>query len=234
MSALLEVRVVQAADAPPAEDGGADRLDIIGAPTDGGMSPEPRVVAEIRRRTTLHLRPVVRLREGFGTDGGEAVRLRGLISAYLDAGADGVSLGFLNGLGEVDAEVIAALTSGLGVGWTFHRAVDSTLDADRAWRVLLGLEGLDAVATAGSAREVEQGLDDLIRRARSDARAAGLIMASGGLQPEHVPWLLRAGVRQFHLDAQARPGGSAKAYVDGGLVRSWRKLLDDELAHLRH
>ncbi len=46
-----------------------------------------------------------------------------------------------------------------------------------------------------------------------------------GLVAEQVPWLVRAGVRQFHVDAQVRPGGSSKAYVDAGLVRSWRLLL---------
>ena len=93
---------------------------------------------------------------------------------------------------------------------------------------------VDAVATAGSARDVEHGLDDLLARAKDDPNVARLIMADGNLLAEHVPWLLRAGVRQFHLDAQARPGGSWKAYVDEALVRSWRRLLDEETAHLHH
>ncbi len=234
MSAVLEIRVTGAADARPAEAGGADRLEVVGDLTDGGLSPEPRLVAELRRRTTLHLRPVVRLREGFGTDGGEVTRMRGLIASYVDAGADGVSLGFLNGLGEVDTGVISALLDGFALPWTFHRAIDSVLDAGKAWRVLLGFERLDAVATAGSARDVEHGLDDLLARAKDDPNVARLIMADGNLLAEHVPWLLRAGVRQFHLDAQARPGGSWKAYVDEALVRSWRRLLDEETAHLHH
>ncbi len=51
-------------------------------------------------------------------------------------------------------------------------------------------------------------------------------MPSGGLVAEQVPWLVRAGVRQLQVDDQARPGGSAKAYVDAALVRSWRTLVD--------
>ena len=234
MGALLEVRVTQGADAHPAEAGGADRLEVVGALDDGGLSPEPRVVAEVRRRSTLHLRPLLRLRAGFGTDGGEAVRLKGLIGSYVDAGADGLVLGFVNGIGEVDQEVLGALLDGVDLPWTFHRAIDSVLNTDKAWRVLLSWPHLDAVATAGSARDVEHGLDDLLARAKDDPRAARLIMADGALMPEHVPWLLRAGVRQFHLDAQARPGGSWKAYVDEALVRSWRRLLDEETAHLHH
>ena len=37
---------------------------------------------------------------------------------------------------------------------------------------------------------------------------------------------MRAGVRQFHLGTQARPGATYKSYVDAGHVRSWRLLLD--------
>ena len=230
MSALLEVRVTQGADAYPAEAGGADRLEVVGDLADGGLSPEPRLVAALRRRTTLHLRPMVRLREGFGTDGGEATRLHGLIASYADAGADGVELGFLNGLGEVDAEVLASLLDGLALPWTFHRAIDSCLLPDRGWALLRRLPRLDQVLTAGSPRGLAHGLDDLVQRAR-DPWQAGVIMAGGGLHPDHVPWLARAGVRAFHIGTPARPQGSYKAYVDVDLVRSWRRLIDTEIRH---
>jgi copper homeostasis protein len=57
-------------------------------------------------------------------------------------------------------------------------------------------------------------------------------MPSGGLVAEQVPWLARAGVRQVQIGEQARPGGSAKAYVDAALVRSWRTLVDDAVDRL--
>jgi copper homeostasis protein len=232
MSGTLEVRVLTSADALAAESGGADRLEVVGSHTDGGRSPEPRLVAEIGRRTRLPMRPLLRLREGFGTDGGEAVRLAGLVSAYLDAGAEGVTCGFLNGLGEVDTEVLGAVLGDTPCPWTFHRAVDSCLDADRAWKVLLRLPNLDTIRTAGSARDLEHGLDDLLARARSDEAAASRIMADGNVRPEHVPWLVRAGVRKIHIDRQTRPRESLRSAVDEGLVRSWRTLLDTEVSRL--
>ena len=64
-------------------------------------------------------------------------------------------------------------------------------------------------------------------QARANERARKLIMAGGGLQAEHIPWLVRAGVRAFHIGAAARPLGSNKAYVDPDLVRTWRTLIDD-------
>ena len=59
---------------------------------------------------------------------------------------------------------------------------------------------------------------------------APLIMAGGGLRPEHVPWLVRAGVGAFHIDTAARYEGSWKAWVDTDLVRAWRRLIDTETA----
>lgn len=230
---LLEVIALHAADAERAEAGGADRIELVGTMDDDGLSPEPRTVEKVRRATSIQMRPMVRLRAGFGTDGGEATRLKGLIAAYLDAGADGVVLGFLNGVNGIDTHTVTELVGEGEFPWTFHRALDHCLDQDRAWADVRTLPRLDQVLTAGSARGVEQGLDELVRRARADHEVARLIMAGGGLAAEHVPWLARAGVRAFHIGGSARPGRSFKAYVDPELVASWRDLIDDEVAHAR-
>lgn len=238
MKPLLEVIATTVADARAAEDGGADRLEIVGSMVDGGMSPEPEAVETICAAVDVPVRCMVRLRAGFGTDGGEATRLYGLVTAYRSAGAEGMVLGFLNGLGEVDLEVIDWLTSQGDWSWTFHRAIDSALDTDRAWRALdrvdqcPGLARLDTVLTAGSARGVEQGLDELVGRAATDLRAAGLIMAGGGLAAEHVPWLLRAGIDKFHVGTPVRLGRSYSSPVESSLVHAWRTLLDATAQHI--
>jgi copper homeostasis protein len=154
-------------------------------------------------------------------------RLIGLGEDYLGIGARGVSFGFLDADLEVDTEVCAHLADGLpGVPWTFHRAVDDVLEPMRAWRALLGLPGLVAVRSAGSPQGMAVGYDDLLAAAESDPRIAALMMPGGGLLAEHVPWLARAGVSQFHLGRQVRPGATYKSFVDAGHVRSWRLLAD--------
>jgi copper homeostasis protein len=226
MTGLLEVVVLHPADAERAEAGGAQRLELTSSLTDG-MSPEPALVGQVRRATSLPIRVVLRLRQGYGTDGAEAARLKGLLSSYRAVGADGVVLGFLNGHTEVDTSVVTEIISEHpDLRWTFDRAVDACISSNRAWRDLRELPGLDQVLTAGSARGGSEGLDDLVARARADEFARKVIMAGGGLLPEHVPWLVRAGVRAFQISTAARPLGSEKAYVDPGLVRTWRTLID--------
>ena len=227
MTGLLEVVVRSPADAERAEAGGANRLHLLAGAEEDPRSPEPALVGQVRRSTTLPIRVTVRLREGYSTDGGELARLQGLVSAFRQVGADGVVLGFLNAHTEIDVSVVTSLLGKVDFGWTFDRAVDACISLDRAWRELRRLPHVDAVLTAGSPRGVSDGLDELVDRARTDDFARSVIVASGGLLPEHVPWLVRAGVRAFQVGAAVRPLGSTKAYVDPGLVRTWRTLIDD-------
>ncbi|HET6624781.1 MAG TPA: copper homeostasis protein CutC [Nocardioidaceae bacterium] len=228
-AALLEVIVVHPRDVEGADEGGADRLEVVAAMDSGGLSPEPALVSAICKETAVPARVMLRLNDGFSTTGGELSRLVGLAEDYLSVGAEGVVFGFLDADLEVDMELCAYLADKLPeVPWTFHRAIDSALETDRAWRQVRHLPGLDAVLSAGSSRGLEVGHDELTDRAAADPDVARLLMAGGGLRAEHVPWLVRAGVRQFHVGSSVRPGGSwTKAHVDAGHVRSWRMLLDD-------
>ena len=222
--ALLEVTVLGQRDVPGAQEGGADRLHLVG---DGGLSPEPVLVSATCRDADLPVFVMLRLNDSWTTTGGELTRLVGLAEDYLGCGAAGVAFGFLDTDLEIDTEVCTHLATRLpGVPWSFHRAVDASLDPRRSWRRLLDLPGLVAVRSAGSPQGMSVGYDDLLATAESDARIAALLMPGGGLQAEHVPWLVRAGVAQFHVGSQVRPGGSYKAYVDAGHVRSWRLLVD--------
>lgn len=227
---LLEVWVAHERDVAGAVEGGADRLHLTGPPGAGERSPETATVSAVCRETDVPVFVLLRLNESWTTTGGELTRLVGLAEDYLAVGARGVSFAFLDGDLEVDVDVCTHLATSLPhVPWTFQRALDDTLDPRRAWRRLLGLPGLVHVRSAGSPRGMVEGYDDLLATAESDPAIARLLMPGGGLLAEHVPWLVRAGVRAFHLGPQVRPGGSAKAYVDAALTRSWRLLLDDAL-----
>jgi copper homeostasis protein len=225
---LLEVLVLHPRDVPGAHDGGADRLLVVGDPGCGGRSPEPAQVSAVCKETDLPVRALLRLGDSYTTSGAEISRLAGLAADYLGSGAEGLAFGFLDADLNVDVEACRRLAELAGpVPWTFHRAIDASLETDRAWRSMRGLPHLDAVLSAGSVRGLEAGCDELTDRAAADPLVARLLMAGGGLRGEHVPWLVRAGVRQFHVATSVRPGASWRAHVDSGHVRAWRMLLDD-------
>jgi copper homeostasis protein len=221
----LEVAVADPRDVVGAVDGGADRLHVAVPGPTCSLSPEPALVSAVCHESDLPVFVLLRLNDTWSTTGGEFARMIGLAEDYLGCGATGVAFGFLDADLEIDTETVTMLLDRLPVvPWTFTRAVDSSLDPRRSWRRLLPLPRLVAVRSAGSPRGMSAGYEDLL--ATITPENAGLVMPGGGLAAEHVPWLLQAGVRQLHLGAQVRPGGSAKAYVDAAYVRSWRSLVD--------
>ncbi|MDR0489479.1 MAG: copper homeostasis protein CutC [Propionibacteriaceae bacterium] len=214
MSGVLHVRVTSPYEAECAEAGGADRLILT---SDEGLSPLPETVTKIRAASTVEMRVVLRLREGYTTDGGEIARLRGLASTYIEAGVDGFVFGFLTYMAEIDDLVCVEVASDATWAWTFDRAVDATLDPIRAQQIVESLPRVDSIMTAGSAREIDHGIDRLI------ARAADHIIAAGGLKPEHIPWLVRGGLTQYYIDTTP---------ITTSVVSTWRRLIDDEMARV--
>jgi copper homeostasis protein len=224
---LLEVTVRHAQDVKGAQEGGADRLALVAPGEGAGLSPDVAAASAVLRATDLPVRVMLRLNDSFSTTGGEFGRLVGLAEEYLSLGAEGVAFGFLDADLEVDVETCEAMARALpGVPWTFHRAIDSALDGRRAWRQVKHVPGLTAVCSGGSPQGLAHGYDDLLAVAAGDGDVARLLMPGGGLVAEHVPWFARAGVTQFHVGVQVRPGHTYKSYVDTDFVRSWRTLLD--------
>jgi copper homeostasis protein len=229
---LIEVVALHPADAENAQDGGADRVQVCTWVDGEPRSVEPVQLSAIVRAVDLPVRVSVRLSGGFTTQGGEFTRLVGLAGEYLALGAEGVSFGFLTRELDIDSEVCRALAAELaGAPWTFDRAFDHALDIRRAWWQSRGLPGMDGVHSAGALLGMDTGFDDLLAVCGENPDFAETVIAAGGVRPEHLPWLVRAGVTRVHLGASVRPGSSwDKAHVDPGFVRSWRLLVDDALS----
>lgn len=231
----IEVVALHPQDAVGAQEGGADRLHVGTVIGDEMRALDPAAVSTIVRATDLPVRVTLRLSAGLSTQGGELTRLAGLVTDYLSLGVEGFVFGFLTADLDVDVEVCAALADQLaGAPWTFDRSFDRSLDARVAWRQVRRLPGLDTIHTSGSVLGLSTGLDDLLALAEADPAFAAVAVASDGLSPETVPWLVRSGITRIHLGSAVRPGRSwDKSHVDAAFVRSWRLLLDSAVDHGR-
>ncbi|MFG2736770.1 copper homeostasis protein CutC [Streptomyces carpaticus] len=229
---LLEVIALTAQDAVAAQQGGADRLELVTGMDQDGLTPGPRTVAAVRAATTLPVRVMLRASAGFGAGGTDGVvRLCAAARELRAAGAREFVLGFLDPAGRVDVAAVRTVVEALdGAPWTFHRALDHSADRAAARRALQGLPGLDTVLTAGAPGGVADGLPVLRGEAAGAApgRPPGpRLMAGGGLRHTQLPVLRAAGVDAFHIGSAARTGGSWSAPVTATAVHSWRRALDD-------
>lgn len=226
---IFEVIALGVDDAVVAQEGGADRLELVTDMAADGLTPTRETFAEIRAAVTIPLRVMLRLADGFGA--GDDRDLDALCEAAQGLRAEGAEefvLGFLDERGRADLDAVDALVDVLdGCAWTFHRAIDRASDRDAVRLQLAGQPGLDTYLTAGSAYGVSAGLDVLCAEA---ARAGEpgyepALLVGGGLRLDHVPLLRAAGLEGFHVGGAVRPSGWGGP-VDVKAVRLWRDALD--------
>ncbi|MFI7444058.1 copper homeostasis protein CutC [Nonomuraea indica] len=222
-ASLLEVIALNVRDAVAAEQGGADRLEVVADMAADGLTPTPETVAAIAAECPLPQMVMLRHDASFTADAATLDRLAADAKALAQAGAAGFVFGFLDGAGAVDLAATEALIHAVSpLPWTFHRAVDHAADVHAAWRAVRLLPNLATVLTAGAPTGVGDGLP--VIKTRAEAGDASIVLAGGGLRPEHVPALLDYGVRAFHVGSAVRTNWSDP--VDWGLVRRWRTLVD--------
>lgn len=217
---MLEVIAVDVDDALRAEEGGADQLELVATMNKDGLSPSPQLVAQVVQAVGIPVRPMVRLRGGFGTDVGEIAVLKSLVNQYLSNGAAGVVLGYLTPSGDVDAATLEKVLGSDFPNFTFHRAIDHANPG--AWEAVLSLPNPPTyVLTAGSPKGVSDGIEVLLERATVNA---GKILVGGGLKESFVPQLREAGIQNFHIGSAARHNNNFENPIDPAAVAHWIEL----------
>ncbi|GAB2872815.1 copper homeostasis protein CutC [Lentzea nigeriaca] len=212
---ILEVIALDAKDAEAAQEGGAHRLELVADMASDGLTPSVATFRDVKTATDLPIRVMLRDAKGFAP--GNLKQLRRQAGELREAGATEFVLGFLDAEGEIDEGVTLNLVAELeGCAWTFHRALDNSNDVLRSWATVQNL-GCDTVLAAGSAKGVDDGIENLKKLV---TQAPPALLVGGGLQQRHVAELLAAGVTGFHVGSAVRPGGW-ESPVDAASVREW-------------
>jgi len=223
---LIEVIVQTVDDARAAEDGGADRLEVVRAIDVGGLTPDLAVVAAIASATSLPLRVMLRENGGFETNPQEIAVMRAAALELAAMNVHGLVAGFAKSgrlmLDQFD-EVVA---TGSPLPVTFHRAFESLVEQEDAISVLSRHQHVDRILTGGGDGSIEDRcahLHQLVARAGSRLT----IIAGGGVDLEMFRRLVeQRTVREIHVGRTARAGQSAEGPVSAASVRRLRDLAD--------
>lgn len=184
-------------------EGGAERIELCGCLSEGGVTPSVGFLRAARRVYPGKIMVMVRPRAGdFLYSEVEFELMLDEIDVLRREGADGVVFGFLLEDGSVDeARVRRLVKHAEGLDLTFHRAFDVSRDLGEALEVLISL-GVPRVLTSGGEADVTAGAE---RIAELVKQAAGRIqiLPGGGVRPGMVEDLVkRTGVSEVHLSAR--------------------------------
>lgn len=231
MSVLLEVIATTVADARLAAQAGADRLELVTAMGEGGLTPSIGLMEAVVDAVSIPVNVIVRPHSrSFVYDADDfAVMLRD-VSAVKAAGANGVVIGMLNANGEIDREQLARAIDAAGdLAITFHRAFDEARDQQKALDVLLSFDAVTNVLTSGGKPSVLDAEATIRELARQAAGARCTVLAGAGLTIDAVAgFVSRTRVEAVHFGSGVRTGGSGLAPVESAKVAQVRALLDAE------
>lgn len=184
-----------------AYEGGADRVELCCALSEGGLTPSHaflELAAEVPIRKHILIRP----RTGDFVYSKEEIRLMEHDIRFAHkAGADAIVVGALKNDGNVDKEAMRRLIDAAdGLPITFHRAFDVCSCINSAVDAVVEL-GCASVLTSGMMPSAEEG-ERVLSMFQKIAGDRFEVIAAAGISPKNVERIIRnTGVRAVHASA---------------------------------
>ena len=195
----LEICVDSVESSVAAQQGGAQRVELCSALSEGGLTPSVGLIRAVRSRVHLGVMVMIRPRGGdFLYSAEELESMRDDIVAAREAGADGVVFGLLTADGEIDVQHTTELVElARPMQVTFHRAIDMTPDMGRALEDVIRT-GANRILTSGGEANATLGSERLAGLVQA-ASGRIAVMVCGNVRPENLHQIAGStGAREFH------------------------------------
>lgn len=226
MFQTLEVIAMSVEDATAAEEGGADRLELVTDLARGGLTPALDVIDGVLAAVTIPVR--VMLRETEAHEVADPAMRRRIVTLARELSTrpvGGVVCGFLRA-GSIDVLLTSAVADACeGRPLTFHRAIEACADPSSALDALKDVPSVDRVLASGGDGTWAA------RAARLTAWAAHVapdirLIVGGGVTADLLPEVARLSGMDVHVGRAARRDQRVDAPVEAARVAAIRRALD--------
>ena len=191
-----------------AKEGGADRIELCSALSEGGLTPSHGLLRAAVELSELPVHVLIRPRGGdFIYSAAEIAVMHADIEHAKLCGASGVVLGILHPDATVDSEATRAMVEiARPMEVTFHRAFDVTSSLPQALEDVIA-SGCERVLTSGGERDVMVGAQSLAALVeQADGRIE--IAVGGGLRIQNAASLSQLiGAQHFHGSLRRKNSG---------------------------
>ena len=240
----IEIATTDFATTEAAVEGGADRIELCSALSEGGLTPSFGLIRKCREAFSLPLFPIIRPRGGdFLYSDAEFEIMLHDVKQSKELGCDGVVAGLLKKDGGIDTKRTAKLVAAAyPMEVTFHRAFDRCKDPFEALEQIIDM-GCQRILTSGQQPMAPAGMA-LISQLVQAAGARLIIMPGSGVRKDNIGRLATVtGAEEFHTSLRGHTPskmefihpafeGSKESYtnalIDAEEVRLLRKQLPTE------
>ena len=228
---VVEIIVLNKEDAKIAESHGADRLELVSAIAEGGLTPSYGSIKTVVESVKIPVMVMVRPHSySFVYRKEEWTAIREDIRAARELGAAGIVFGAITEQKEIDFELLAmVLEEAKGLSVTFHRAIDETNPCETYHSLCQSPYRPDRILTSGGQMRVSEGLEALKKMIAESGRSADapVIMPGSGLAIENIASIheqLQA--REYHFGSAVRMNGSFYSPIDGDMLEKIKKMIN--------
>ncbi len=201
---ILEICTGDLDSVQAAATGGATRIELCSALSEGGVTPSLGLLTEALCVSGLQVHVLIRPRGGdFLYTPAEVACMEADVKAAARAGAHGVVIGALLPDGTIDTDTCRRLiASADGQNVTFHRAFDLCRNPEEALETIISL-GCNRLLTSGCAPSAREGIP-MLRKLICQAGDRLTIMPGGGIAPDNAALIMReTGCSELHASARS-------------------------------
>src|SRR5215218_6326399 len=150
MKYIIEIATTDFAGTEAAVKGGADRIELCTALSEGGLTPSFGLVKRCREKFNLPIFPIIRPRTGdFLYTDDEYRIIKNEVALCKELGCNGIVLGFLNKDGTINKKRTAKMVErAYPMEVNFHRAFDRCIDPYQAMEDIIEA-GCQRILTSG-------------------------------------------------------------------------------------
>lgn len=225
----LEVIGTTLSDVRSAEAAGADRIELITAIQEGGLTPSLALVEQAVETASIPVRVMVRPHaRSFVYDQDDMKTIVRDVELIASVGAEAIVFGALTEDGKVDERALEQVfKAARSMKMTFHRAIDESRNLLEAFKTVQQYEGITDILTSGGADRAPEAVEQFKALLQESGPQGIHIMAGAGLNLQNITDFVReSGVSYVHFGSGVRRSGDAMQPIDAARVQELRQLLD--------
>lgn len=202
MSALLEIACFNLESAIIAQNAGADRIELCVNYSEGGLTPDFKLITEIKSKINIPVHVMIRPRKGnFVYSENEISEMKAAIEICKQGGVEGIVFGCLTNDNQIDNHACKQLIQQANrLTLNFHRAFDQCDNLNLSIKQLIDL-GINRVLSSGGCAEALQGKEQLSQW-QSEYKDLIILMPGGGIRSSNLHDLMQTThCSEFHSAA---------------------------------
>jgi len=209
MKTEIEVITLNKEDTLQAEKLGADRVELVSAMLEGGLTPSYGTIKNVLNNVSIPVQIMVRPHSyGFVYDEKDSETIKEDITAIKELGGNRIVFGAITDNGEVDEKLLnKVIEHAPDLDITFHRAFDHVTSQVEAYRVLNKYKhNVKRILTSGGKDKAENASNELRELVELYKKLNGpSILVGSGVSPDNIAHLHKQiGASEYHIGSGVR------------------------------